>query len=64
MKRKLTETEKQRIRDTQHAIESARSPGYCIDIIVSDETDDNGAPIWSALKSREYEEMQIGCKFG
>jgi hypothetical protein len=64
MRRRLTDEEKRRVCDTQRAVESARFPGYFIDIIVSDETDDNGDPIWSALKSREYEEMQIGCKFG
>ena len=64
MKRRLTDDEKMHIRDKQQAVESARYPGYFIDIIVNDETDDRGDPIWSALKSREYEEMQIGCKFG
>ena len=64
MKRRLTDDEKRRIRDKQHAVESARYPGYFIDIIVNNETDDRGDPIWSALKSREYEELQTGCKLG
>ena len=64
MKRRLTDDEKMRVRDKQRAVESARYPGYFIDIMVNDETDDSGDPIWSSLRSREYEEMQVGCKCG
>ena len=60
MKRRLSEEEKARIRDTQSAVESARFPRYFIDIIVNNETDENGDPVWSVLKSREYSEMQVG----
>lgn len=64
MKRRLSDTEKRKIREEHHAVECARSPGYFVDIIVRDETDDNGDPVLSVLRSREYANIQIGCKFG
>lgn len=64
MKRRLTEDEKRRVRDRCRALESARYPGYFVDIIVNDETDENGEAVWSSLKTREYEAMHVTCRLG
>lgn len=59
MKRRLTEDEKRDIRDRQTAIEGARNPYHTVFILVNDETDEHGDPIWSVLKESD-ENLAIG----
>lgn len=60
MRRRLSEEEKASIRDRVHAVESARFPDHIVSIMVNDETDENGDPVWSVLKSCDDKEALYG----
>lgn len=60
MKRRLSEEEKSRVRDRLLAVESARYPDHIVSIMVNDETDENGDPVWSAMKSFDDKEPVYG----
>jgi hypothetical protein len=60
MRRRLSEEEKASVRDRLLAVESARFPDNIVSIMVNDETDDNGDPIWSVLKSYDDKEPTYG----
>lgn len=70
MKRRLSEEEKLRVRDRQTAIESARHPYHTVSVLVADETDGDGNPVWSVMKLSEDPGwgrtpflMPSGCKW-
>jgi RNase P protein component len=52
-KRKLTDDEKQSIRERQRAIEQALNPGFKIIVRVLSETDDDGNPRWTVERKRD-----------
>jgi len=60
MKRHLTDEEKARLADTLAAVESARYPDHVVSVMVNNETDDNGNPVWSVVKSFDDKEAVFG----
>jgi hypothetical protein len=60
MKRHLTDEEKARVCDRLTAIEGAKYPDHIVSVMVSNETDDNGDPVWSVVKSFDDREAVYG----
>ena len=60
MKRHLTDEEKARVRDRLTAIEGAKYPDHIVSVMVNNETDDNGDPVWSVVKSFDDREAVYG----
>ena len=60
MKRHLTDQEKARVRDRLTAIEGAKYPDHIVSVMVNNETDDNGDPVWSVVKSCDDREAVYG----
>jgi hypothetical protein len=52
-KRRLTGVEMERVREWALARERHEYPGARVEIIVKDETDENGDPVYSAVIVRE-----------
>ena len=60
MRRRLTDEEKASVRDRVAAVEAARFPDYFVSVTVQDETDENGNPVWSVLKTYDDKELVYG----
>ena len=60
MKRHLTDEEKARVCDRLTAIEGAKYPDHIVSVMVNNETDDNGDPVWSVVKSCDDREAVYG----
>ena len=60
MKRHLTDEEKARVCDRLTAIEGAKYPDHIVSVMVGNETDDNGDPVWSVVKSCDDREAVYG----
>ncbi|WP_095084850.1 hypothetical protein [Mesorhizobium sophorae] len=60
MKRHLTDEEKARVCDRLTAIEGAKYPDHIVSVMVGNETDDNGDPVWSVVKSFDDREAVYG----
>ena len=50
---RLTEAERRHIYNREMAKEQALNPGYRIEVSVAYETDDDGNPKWTVVRSRE-----------
>jgi len=64
MRRLLSEAEKAGVAARIRVVECARCPGDIVEVVVRDETDINGEPVYSVLRTPGHAFMQVGCKFG